>query len=808
LTEYGRIRSLLIPKYLKKSSFRLIKAFKSLALIWGNRILKSKPMLRNYFKVAFRNLTKNAVYSSINIIGLAVGLACSILISLWVFDELSFDKFQPKLDRLSQLWINATYDGKVNTFQSVPYPAYLAIRTEDSRIKNTTISNWGGKSLLTAGEKRISKNSYYVGEEFLEMFQFSLRSGQADKVLDDPSSIVLTVSAAKALFGTDDAIGKSVKVDNAKELIVTGVLEDVPANSSFEFDCLMPHKLQTSEIDENNRWGDYSYQVFIELQPGTNVAEVSEKIKGLLVKKGETDVPREFFLHPMDRWRLHTSFENGKESGGMIDYVVGFSAIAIFIVVIACINFMNLATARSERRAREVGVRKSVGSRRIELILQFLGESIFITVLAFALAVVLVEIFLPFYNDLTEKRLFLAYSSPIFWAVSMGIILLTGVISGSYPAMYLSSFNPVKVLKGKVQVGKSAATPRQILVVLQFFFATLLIISTLVVYEQIRHVKKRDLGYDQKNLLMIPYSDDIGKNFKAIRNEVVATGAVSSITKSNSPITDIFSNNWMDWPGKPPEEKVLFATIATELDYTKTMGIKILEGRDFMGLKETLGTEVVYWGDRKSKIIGIIDNVLMGSPYKKVSPMFVAYQPDWMSSVTLRLEETADIAGALKKIEGVFKKYNAAYPFDYQFADVQFNKKYTTINLISTLATLFASLAILITGLGLFGLAAFTAEQRTKEIGIRKVMGASVTSLVTLIAREFSLLVIISFILSAPVSWWALTSFLERYPYRIEFPWWAIAIAGAVALVFALTIVSMQAWKAARSNPATSLRSE
>ncbi|MFN6090587.1 MAG: ABC transporter permease [Cyclobacteriaceae bacterium] len=783
-------------------------------------------MIRNYLKVAFRNLTRNGVYSFINIVGLAVGLGCSILISLWVFDELSYDRFQQKLNRLSQLWINATYDGKVNTFQSVPYPSYLEIRNEDSRIKNTTIANWGGESLLTAGEKRMSKKSFYVGEEFLEMFQFHLLFGQADKVLDDPNSIVLTVSTARALFGTDDAIGKSVKVDNAKELTVTGILEDVPSNSSFEFDCLMPHKLQVVEIDENNSWGDYSYQVFIELQPGVTITEVNEKIKGLLIKKGQTDVPREFFLHPMERWRLHTSFENGKESGGTIDYVIGFSAIAIFILVIACINFMNLATARSERRAREVGVRKSIGSRRRELIVQFLGESILLTTIGFALCLVLVELSLPFYNDLTQKKLFLDYSSPLFWAACVGIVLLTGIISGSYPAIYLSSFNPVKVLKGKLQMGKNAATPRQVLVVLQFFFATLLIVSTLVVSEQIHHVKKRDLGYNQKDLLMISYTNEIGKNFKAIRNEVVATGAVSSMTKSNSPITDIFSNNFMDWPGKPPEEKVLFATIATELDYTKTMGIKILEGRDFesdadtasvlinkaaadvMGLKETLGTEVVYWGDHKSKIVGIIDNVLMGSPYRKPGPMFVAYQPEWASSVTLRLEETADLPSAVKKIEYVFKKYNPAYPFDYQFADVQFNKKYTTINLISTLSTLFASLAILITGMGLFGLAAFTAEQRTKEIGIRKVMGASVPSLVTLISKEFSLLVAISFVFAVPFSWWTLSSFLERYPYRIDFPWWTVVVAGGTALLFALAIVSTQALKAATSNPASSLRSE
>ncbi len=783
-------------------------------------------MLRNYLKVAFRNLTKNSVYSFINIVGLAVGLACSVLISLWVLDELSYDRSQPKLKELSQLWINSIYDGKVNTFQSVPYPTHKEIRNEDSRIKNSAITNWGGKSLLTVGDNRFKKNSYYVSEEFLEMFQFPLIAGQADKELDEKNSNELTKSTALALFGSLDVIGKSVKLDNSVELIVSGVLEDIPTQSSFEFDCLVPMLQQGEWINENNNWGDYSWQVFLELQPGTDYKDVTEKVKGLLVKKGEVDVPREFFLHPMERWRLYSTFENGKEAGGMIDYVIGFSAIAIFIVVIACINFMNLATARSERRAREVGVRKSVGSRRRELIFQFLGESLLITTISFLLALVVVELALPFYNDLTQKKLLLDFASPLFWIISLGVVILTGVVSGSYPALYLSSFNPVQVLKGKVQIGRSGATPRKVLVVLQFFFATLLIIGTIVVSEQIRFVKKRDLGYDQKNLIMIPHSDEIGKNFSSIRNELMATGAVSSVTKSNSPITDVYSNNFLSWPGKPEEEKVLFVTVTTELDYTKTMGIKILEGRDFvgagdsssvlinkaaadvMGLKENLGTEVVYWGDRKSKIVGVIDNVLMGSPYRKPSPMFVAYQPGWASSVTVRLEETADITGALKKVEDVFKKYNPAYPFEYQFVDEQFNKKYTTINLISTLANLFALLAIIITGMGLFGLAAFTAEQRTKEIGIRKVMGASVPGLVTLISKEFSFLVMISFVLSAPFAWWFLNSFLERYPYRIAFPWWAIGVAGIIALIFALLIVGTQALKAATSNPANSLRSE
>jgi ABC-type antimicrobial peptide transport system permease subunit len=488
---------------------------------------------------------------------------------------------------------------------------------------------------------------------------------------------------------------------------------------------------------------------------------------------------------------------------------------------------MNLATARSERRAREVGVRKSVGSKRRDLVFQFLGESILITTIAFIISIIIVEAALPFYNDLTQKQLGLDFSSANFWLGAIAIILITGVFAGSYPALYLSSFNPVKVLKGKIQQGKSVATPRKILVILQFFFSTLLIIGTIVITEQIAFVKARDLGYNQENLITIPYTTEIAQSFKAIRQELVATGAVSSITKSNSPITEVYSNNFLEWPGKPEEQKVLFITIATELDYTKTMGIKILEGRDFiddrdtasilinkaaaevMGLKETVGTKVSFWGEEnRATIVGIIDNVTMGSPYRQASPLFVTYIPDWASAVTVRLEPTADLPGAIAKVESVFKKFNPAYPFEYTFVDEQFAKKFATINLISTLSKLFALLAIIITGLGLFGLASFTAEQRTKEIGIRKVLGASVTGLVSLISKEFSWLVIIAMLVSSPVAWYTLNSFLERYPYRIEFPWWSLLLAGGIALLFALLIVSMQAFKAASANPSKSLRSE
>jgi putative ABC transport system permease protein len=787
-------------------------------------------MLRNYFKIALRNIRKNAIYSFINIFGLSVGIACSILILLWVYDEVSYDRFHPNIKRLHQVWINATYDGKVNSWTSVPLPTAEGLRAADSNIKHAITMDWGGEHLLAAGETRFNKEGYFVTDDFLEAFQFPLIKGSADKVLDDPYSIVLTESTAKAIFGDQDPINQVIRVDNSDDLKVTGVLKDIPGNSTFTFDYLLPFAIfEKKDWVKNSKdnWGNYSFQVFLELQDGTTEEAVEKNIKDLLTKKGQTDLKREFFLHPMERWRLHSEFKDGHESGGLIEYVNIFSMIAGFILLIACINFMNLATARSERRAREVGIRKSVGSRRKELIFQFLGESILISVFSFLIALLIAELALPFYNSLIDKKLTIDYSSPMFWSFGLSLTFFTGVLAGSYPAFYLSSFNVVRVLKGKIQVGKKGTTPRKVLVVAQFVFSMVLIVCSIVLQQQIDHVKNRQLGYEQENLITVDYTAEIGKNYQTIKQELLSSGVVESVTKSNSPITSIFSNNFLDWPGKPQEQRVLFTTIATEYDYTKTMGIKILEGRDFsedfpsdtsaivinkaaldvMGLKDPIGATVDLWGGKR-QIIGVMDNVLMGSVFREVSPLMMVKIPDWVSAITIRLNETDDLPAAIKRVEGIFKKYNPAYPFEYSFVDVEFNKKFSTINMLSNLGGIFTFLAICITGLGLFGLAAFTAEQRTKEVGIRKVLGASVTNLVLLISREFTLLVIIAFVVSAPFAWWFSTILLENYSYRIDTPVWVLPIAGMISLAFALIIVSTQALKAATSNPVNSLRNE
>ncbi|HNU42058.1 MAG: antimicrobial peptide ABC transporter permease [Bacteroidetes bacterium OLB12] len=788
-------------------------------------------MFRNYFVVMVRNLFKNGFYSFINIAGLALGITCSILILLWVADETSFNKFIPKADRLYQVWVRAHYDGKISAWTSVPLPTYEAFKTANSNIARMAVTDWGGEHLVTVGENRLIKQGYWVSEEFLEMFEFPLVVGTAEQVLDAPPSIVISESTAKALFGDADPINKVIQLDNEYDLKVTGILKDVPGNSTFQFDFLIPWKFREQNNqwirDNLTNWGNYSFQVFAELNDPAHHEDVENSVKMMLQEHGEVDTKPEYFLYPMERWRLFSNFDNGVETGGMNDYVQMFTLIAVFIIIIACINFMNLATARSERRAREVGVRKSVGSRRRELILQFIGESTFIAFIAFAIAVLAAQVLLPFYNNLVDKKLFIDYTSSQFWIASLGMVLLVGIISGSYPAFYLSSFQPVKVLKGKPTLSKGTSLPRKILVILQFGFSILLIIGTIVIYQQIQLVKGRALGYDQENLIAVSYTNEVGKNYRSIKAELLNTGVVEAVTRANSEITNINSNNFLGWPGKPEELRVLFTTITTEYDYTKTMGIKLLEGRDFseefksdssailvnkaamevMGLKEdALGTELELWG-RKRNLIGVVDDVLMGSPFQPVKPMFMILM-DWGGSVSIRLKKTNDLQASIQAVKSVFEKYAPAYPFEYRFADQEFQKKFTTINLTSTLASLFAILTIVITGLGLFGLAAFTAEQRTKEIGIRKVMGASVPNLVGLMSKDFSVLVIIAFVLSSPLAWWALTNYLERYTIRTSVAWWIFPVTGAIALTFALLIVSTQALKAARANPASSLRSE
>jgi len=790
-------------------------------------------MIKNYILVTFRSLRKNGFYSFINIAGLAIGITCSILIMLWVADETSFDKFHPKADRLYQVWMNAHFDGRINSLTALPQPAYEAMKTANANIARSLMMDWGSDRLLAASEEKgINKYGYHVTEEFLEMFQFPLIAGNAETVLDNPSNIVITESTAKALFGDEDPMGKIVRVDNQHDLEVAGVLKDIPGNSSFQFDFLLTWKFAYNTTDwirysENDWSNNSSFQIFVELNDPKNKVAAEGSIHDLLARHGQDkEIKHDLFLYPLTRWRLHSNFANGVEQGGMSDYVQLFSIIAVFIIVIACINFMNLATARSEKRAREVGVRKSVGSQRWQLILQFIGESMSLAFISYLVALLAAQLLLPAYNTLVEKKLSIDYTSKEFWFFSLGLIFITGVAAGSYPAFYLSGFQPVKVLKGKPVAGKGASLPRKILVTLQFGFSILLVTAMLVIYSQIQLAKGRDIGYSQENLITVAINKDYHNNLEHLKTELLASGAVESLVRANTSITNAGSNFFVSWPGKPDKLNVAFNTLVTDYDWAKTMRVKMIEGRDFsedfksdslaiivnkaaikiMGLKDPIGTQLELWGQRYT-LIGVYDDVLMESPYEEVKPM-CAVLNDWWGYLTKRLKKTGDLQASLKTVESVFKKYGPAYPFEYKFVDVEFQKKFTTINLTSNLANLFAVLAIVITGLGLFGLAAFTAEQRTKEIGIRSSLGASVSQVWLLLSKDFIVLVIISCVIASPVAFYFLQNWLQKYDYRISIGAGVLIASAIMAIVITIITISFQAIKAAITNPVKSLRTE
>jgi ABC-type antimicrobial peptide transport system permease subunit len=796
-------------------------------------------MLTNYLKIALRNLQRNAVYSFINITGLSIGIASSLLILLWVYDEVTFDHYFPKYPVIHQVMQNSRVEDGIVTRRFIPLPLFDILQPSDSRIRRSAISV-EQSALLTVGETRINKRGLDVSDEFLEIFQFEMIQGDPASALDDPRSIVLTQSTAKALFGEENPLGRTVqvKIETNEELKVTGIIADPPSNISFTVDFILPfsHFEAVSNWIQYARknWNNNAFFVYVELQPGVEKEDVDDSIRDLIRKNHAEGAERELFLQPMSRWHLYNRFENGKEAGGLITYVRLFSGVALFILLIACINFMNLATARSEHRAREVGIRKSVGSDRKQLILQFLGESLLISAVAFLISIMLVELTLPFYNFFVGKQLAIDYASPGIWMSGLCLTLLTGLLAGSYPAFFLSSFKPIKALKGKLSAGKGASTPRKVMVTLQFTFAMILTVGTLVIYQQIQHLRSRELGYDQENLMMVWSTSDIEKNFKALKQELLTSGAAESVCKSNTPITWISASSPLDsWTGMVPGQRVEVTNIATEYDYTRTMGIRMLEGRDFsedfrsdtaaiilnkaavkmLNLNNPLGDRIQMWGSWWT-IIGVMDDVLMGSASRQIGPTVMTMDPTWSSTISVRLPKTdrpdgeGGLTTAIKKVEEVFKKYNPDYVFEYRFADTEFEKKFSGLSMISRLAGSFAVLAVFINGLGLFGMASFTAEQRTKEIGIRKVFGASVAGLVAMMAREFTQLLVVAFVIAAPLSWWGFREFLEQYAYRIDFPFWAIAVSGGFALVFALAIVSAQALKAAIANPVDSLGNE
>jgi putative ABC transport system permease protein len=786
-------------------------------------------MLKNYLKIALRNLLKNKGFSFINILGLSVGMASAILILLWIKHEVDYDQFHEKKDRIFEAWNKDTFSGKLQCWNTTPKIFARTVERDFPEIEQATRVSWPRKNLFAIGEKRLSVTGNYVDSNFLNMFTFPLLKGDKNTVLKDMYSIVLTEKSAKSLFGDEDPMGKQIRINDKDNFTVTGILKDLPTSTRFKFDYILPWAYARKQGDDDDSWGNNSTRNYVLLKPNATLASLAPKLKFLKRKYDKNEPTNEMFLYPISRWRLYSRFENGKESGGLVDFVKMFAVIAAFILLIACINFMNLSTARSEKRAKEVGIRKVVGANKSSLIGQFLGESILIAFLAGLVALLIVQLSLPAFGKLTDKILFIDYSNIYFWLLFIGFIIFTGVIAGSYPAFYLSAFKPVKVLKGTFLKSNRIVTPRKVLVVLQFTFAIILIICTTIVKEQIQHARNRDTGYDKTNLIFHALTGDLAKNFPMVKNELISSGIATAVAKTSAPITQGWSDSWgFSWDGKAPDDKTDFDRFAAEEDLGKTVGLQFIQGRDFnlkefptdssgmilnesaakaMAFKDPLG-KIVKDGDREYHVVGVIKDFILQSPFQPMKPMVIEGAKAWFNVMHIKLNNKNDIAGSLKRAEAIFKKYNPQYPFEYQFIDEDYDAKFRSEQRTGTLAALFSGLTIFISCLGLFGLAAYMAESRIKEIGVRKVLGATVTSIATLLSKDFVGLVIIAFAAASPVAWWFMHNWLQNYPYRVTIEWWIFAFAALLSILIALITVSYHAIRAATANPVKSLRTE
>ena len=790
-------------------------------------------MIKNYFKVAFRNIIRTIGYSTLNVLGLAIGIAVALLIGLWVYYQRSFDKFLPGYESIYRVQRNFDSNGDTLTFLTTSLKLADALQKQIPEIEFVAESDWMGSHGLNAGDKKLYLNGAITGTDFFRIFQFPFIQGNVSTAFIDAYSIVLTQSTAKALFGNEEAINKTVRFDNTNDLKVTGIIKDVPNNSSLSFSYVVPatYIYQTSpqvKADGLSSFSANNRQIFVKLKQGIPYRQVAPKIRNIEhTETGNTNAMRSYVtLQPVERWHLYSNYVNGQDTPGFLQYVKMFTIIGVFVFLIACINFINLTTARSEKRAREVGVRKAIGSQRKDLIIQFLSEALLLTSIAFIFSLLFVQLALPSFNQLTGNDISIPYFNGYFWALMVACVVFTSLLAGSRPAFYLSSFNPVKVLKGTLRTGRDASLSRKALVVVQFSCSVALIISTAIIYQQIQYARERPAGYDINRLMSSYMNDDLHKNYDPLKNELIEKGIVSGVTTATSPATGVWWHTDIDqWPGKNAGETVEMGCIQVSEDYFKTVGMTIAEGRNFTGSYDSTSiifnetainrlriknpvNQKITWGGRQYTIAGVVKDALMLSPFKAADPTMFFCNPAPQGVLMYRLAPNVATRDAITKITAIFNKYNAAFPYTYTFADTDYANKFSLEILIGKLAGLFAALAIFISCLGLFGLAAYVAEQRKKEIGVRKVLGASVRQVWMLLSRDFVLLVLVSCVVATPLSYYFLRNWLMNYDYRISIGAGVFIGSALVALIITIVTISFQAIKAAVANPVQSLRTE
>ena len=796
-----------------------------------NVFINSLVMVRNFIKIAFRNLRKSKGFTAINIIGLSLGMASSLLILLWVRDEYSVDAFHQQGDRLYTVYIRAITNGKAEGSYTTPGLLAEELKKDIPGIQSTCALAWTAPNTFSVGEKILKEEANHASSEFFTMFSYPLLAGDARSALSGPLSMAISRKMAVAFFGSPAAaMGKTIRYENQKDFAVSAVFEDLPANVSDRFDCLVNYTAFMQENDWLRQWGNGEPSTYVLLRPGTDVASVRKLLTHFMDTyiKPTATFNEELHLQRFDDRYLHSSFVNGHPTGGRIEYVRLFSLIALFILVIACINFMNLSTARSGKRAREIGVRKVIGAARGQLIRQFMGESVLLACMAALVALLLVRLALPAFNQLTGKSIALPFEQLSFWGILLLLTGLTGIFSGSYPALFLSAFNPVKVLKGTFSFGTRSLWFRKGLVVFQFVLSIVLIISTLLISQQVRYVLTKDLGYDRENLVYIPLDGDLPVNYEVFKNAARGLQGVGDISEISDFPTNV-SNTSRDlvWEGKDPNFISNITQAAVGYDFARTMRLQFVQGRDFskafpadsnnfiineaalaeIGYKDPIGRTLSFWG-RKGTIIGVVKNFHFQSLHENINPLLLRMASYDNYSVALVRTRPGQTAAAIEGLGNLCKSLNPKFPFAYRFSDEEYAKLYKSDQVTGRLSVLFAVLAVLISCLGLLGLSMFSAEVRTKEIGIRKVLGAGVPSLFALLSREFVLLVGAAFVIAAPIGWWVMHQWLQQFAYRTEISWWIFGLSGVLALLTALATVTIQALKAVTANPVKNLRAE
>jgi len=782
-------------------------------------------MIYNYIIIAIRNLIRSKGYTFINIMGLALGMVCVLFIGLWVWDELSYDRFHEKEDRLYRVISEVQWD-YTQVWKNTPARLADVLREEIPEIGNVAKITYPRDLLAEVNGETGKEQGMNAEPDFLRMFTFPLLQGDTETALNNPNSIVISRDFAERYFNGEDPVGQVVRMED-EDFQVTGVMENIPSNSTLQFDFILPQVQFEQGKEWVQRWGVFAFFTFVELKPGVEKGVVDQKIEQLVGDHDSEESPHHLFLEPITNMHLYDDYVNGRPSGGRMAYIYLFSIIALFILIIACINFMNLATARSVRRAREVGVRKTSGAGRFDLAGQFIGEAVAMAGLSMLTALLLFEILLPSFNNLTSKNLELSFQQPLILLLLVGITLATGLLAGSYPAFFLSSLKPVNTLKGTLKLGPANTRLRKGLVVFQFALSIVLMIATTVVYQQIRYIQEKNLGYDKENLILSPLSDDLYRNMDTLKELVLQSSSINSVTfVSDYPHNIEGSSGDLSWDGMPADRTVEVAPLSVGYDFLETMKISLKEGRDFspeiasdslayiinetaarlMGMDEPIGKQIDFWLGTGT-IIGVIEDFHITSLHVRIKPLILMAMPENAEGIVVRGApgQALQVIAALKQ---AVEQLSPASPFEYHFMDALYEQQYRSEMLAGTLARAATFLAILISCLGLFGLALFMAEQRTKEIGIRKILGATASNIVKLLSSDFIKLVMLGFVIAIPVAWYTTSQWLENYAYRIDIGIEPFLLAGVAALLIALLTVSWQSLKAAIMNPVDSLRSE